>query len=48
MKNGMLIIDGFEKSRPANTGLSAAPAVRATPVIPDAAARSSGTTTAIV
>src|SRR6188508_1997130 len=35
-------------SRPANNGLTAAPVVRATPVMPDAAARSSGATTAIV
>ena len=39
---------GLAKSRPANTGASAAPVVRATPVTPAAADRSSGLTTATV
>jgi hypothetical protein len=43
MKNGTLINDGWPKSHPASSGLSAAPVVRATPVMPDAADRSSGT-----
>jgi hypothetical protein len=48
MKNGTLINDGRENRRPANNGLSAAPVVRATPAMPDAADRSSGGTTAMV
>src|SRR5690242_330164 len=47
MKNGRLIKDGRANIHPANTGAIAAPVVRATPVIPAAADRSSGRTTAM-
>ena len=48
MKNGTLTHEGRANINPANKGLIAAPIVRATPVIPAAAERSSGRTTAIV
>src|ERR1700682_6320169 len=48
MKNGTFISDGCENKNPANNGLMAAPVVRATPVIPAAADRSSALTTAMV
>src|SRR5262249_49357482 len=48
MKNGRSIHCGLAYKRPANTGAIAAPVVRATPVIPAAAERSSGRTIAIV
>src|ERR1700687_5448799 len=48
MKNGTLIQGGRANMNPTNKGLIAAPAVRATPVIPAAAERSSAGTTAIV
>src|SRR6202521_2321840 len=48
MKNGALIREGRANINPTNKGLIAAPVVRATPVIPAAAERSSGLTTAIV
>src|SRR3984893_13685457 len=47
MKKGTLISDGLANNRPANIGLIAAPKVRATPVMPAAAERSSGRTAAI-
>src|SRR5205807_10208237 len=47
MKKGRLTSDGRANIHPANTGAMAAPVVRATPVIPAAADRSSGRTTAI-
>ena len=46
--NGAFIREGLPNRNPANTGLSAAPVVLATPVTPAAANRSSGGTTAIV
>src|SRR6266480_7420246 len=48
MKNGTLIQEGLANIKPTNKGLMAAPVVRATPVIPAAAERSSARTTAIV
>src|SRR6202035_2551460 len=48
MKNGALIHEGRANKTPTNNGLMAAPVVRATPVIPAAAERSSALTTAIV
>ena len=48
MKNGALIRDGRANINPTNSGLIAAPVVRATPVIPAAADRSSALTTAMV
>src|SRR6266404_4990765 len=48
MKNGVLIRDGRANINPTNNGLMAAPVVRATPVIPAAADRSSALTTAMV
>ncbi len=47
MKNGALIRDGRANINPTNNGLIAAPVVRATPVIPAAADRSSALTTAM-
>jgi len=46
-KNGRLISLGRANMRPTRRGLSAAPMVRATPVMPPAAARSAGDTTAM-
>src|SRR6267143_463269 len=48
MKKGRLISEGRANIHPANMGASAAPVVRATPVIPAAADRSSGPTMAMV
>src|SRR5712675_3619806 len=48
LKNGALIREGRANIHPTNNGLMAAPVVRATPVIPAAAERSSALTTAIV
>src|SRR6202163_3016680 len=48
MKNGALIREGRANINPTNNGLIAAPVVRATPVIPAAAERSSALTTAMV
>src|ERR1700687_2276022 len=48
MKKGTLISAGCANRKPTNKGLIAAPMVLATPVIPAAADRSSGLTTAIV
>ena len=48
IKKGALISVGCENKKPTNKGLIAAPMVLATPVIPAAADRSSGLTTAIV
>src|SRR5260370_37928898 len=48
MKNGTFIQEGRANRNPTNKGLMAAPVVRATPVIPAAAERSSARTTAIV
>src|SRR5882724_11739318 len=48
MKNGMFIREGRANINPANKGAIAAPIVRATPVMPAAADRSSGRTTAMV
>src|SRR5436309_3641454 len=48
MKNGTFIQEGRANINPTNKGLMAAPVVRAIPVIPAAAERSSARTTAIV
>ncbi len=48
MKNGKLINKGCANINPTNTGATEAPTVRATPVTPAAADRSSGRTIAIV
>src|ERR1700722_12168265 len=48
MKNGKLIREGLANRSPAKTGASAAPVVRATPVMPAAEDRSSGRTMAMV
>src|SRR5438270_9936105 len=48
MKNGKLISAGRANKQPAKSGARAAPVVRATPVMPAVADRSSGRTRAIV
>ncbi len=48
IKNGALIREGRANMNPTNNGLTAAPVVRATPVMPAAADRSSALTTAMV
>ena len=48
IRNGAPINAGLPSRNPVNTGASDAPVVRATDVIPEAAERSSGATTAMV
>ncbi|SRR5258708_6045231 len=48
MRNGTFMSDGRANRKPANNGAIAAPVVRATPVMPAVADRTSGRTTAIV
>jgi len=48
MKKGRLINAGLANMKPTNRGLIAAPIVRATLVMPAAADRSSGLTTAMM